>query len=74
MGTNGEAIVGSARSGLFGGFNAIPPGQGTSSHDGHTHTYSGTTSNASPTTNTTGSGQAHPNLQPYVVLNYMIKV
>jgi microcystin-dependent protein len=30
--------------------------------------------NHSFTTNSTGSGQAHNNLQPYVVLNYMIKV
>lgn len=40
----------------------------------HSHTYSGTTSNASPTTNATGGGQSHTNLQPYIVLNYMIKV
>lgn len=39
----------------------------------HTHTLSGTTSNASPTTNGTGGGQAHNNLQPYIVLNYIIK-
>ena len=46
----------------------------TTGSSGHTHTYSGTTGNASPTTNATGSGQAHQNLQPYVVLNYIIKV
>ena len=34
----------------------------------HTHTYSGTTSTGS------GSGQAHNILQPYIILNYMIKV
>ena len=39
----------------------------------HNHTYSGTTSNASPTTNATGGGQAHTNLQPYIVINYIIK-
>lgn len=33
----------------------------------HSHTYSGTTSSS-------GSGTAHNNLQPYIVLNYMIKV
>lgn len=39
----------------------------------HSHTYSGTTSNASPTTNATGGGQSHTNLQPYIVMNYIIK-
>ena len=39
----------------------------------HTHTLSGTTSNSSPTTNSTGGGGAHNNLQPYIVLNYIIK-
>jgi microcystin-dependent protein len=38
----------------------------TTSTDG-SHTHSFTTDNA-------GSGQAHQNLQPYIVLNYMIKV
>jgi microcystin-dependent protein len=33
----------------------------------HSHTYSGTTSSI-------GGGQAHNNLQPYIVLNYMIKI
>lgn len=45
----------------------------TSSAGSHSHTYSGTTSNASPTTNATGGGLAHNNLQPYIVLNYIIK-
>lgn len=40
----------------------------------HTHTYSGTTSTQSVATNqNTGGGQAHNNLQPYIVLNYIIK-
>jgi microcystin-dependent protein len=39
----------------------------------HTHTLSGTTSNSSPTTNSSGSGEAHNNLQPYIVVNYIIK-
>jgi microcystin-dependent protein len=39
----------------------------------HAHSYSGTTSNASPTTNATGGGLAHNNLQPYMALNYIIK-
>jgi microcystin-dependent protein len=44
-------------------------GAGTSdgaSATDHAHTYSGTTDNA-------GSGGAHNNLQPYIVLNYIIK-
>ena len=49
-------------------------GTNTGGSSGHTHTYSGTTSNSSPTTNAVGSGEAHQNLQPYIVLNYMIKV
>lgn len=47
----------------------------------HSHTYSGTTSGVSTnhthsitTDGGTGGGQAHNNLQPYVVLNYMIKI
>lgn len=70
FGQNGQAIVGGDRSGTFpnpGTWNAVPS-QSTSQHTGHTHTYSGTTSTGS------GSGTAHPNLQPYIVLNYMIKV
>jgi microcystin-dependent protein len=43
----------------------------------HSHTYSGTTSGASPTTNATGGSggatQPHNNLQPYIALNYIIK-
>jgi microcystin-dependent protein len=46
---------------------------GTQDAGAHTHTVSGTTSNSSPTTNSTGSGGAHNNLQPYIVLNYIIK-
>ena len=38
----------------------------TSSNGAHTHTISGTTGSA-------GSGGAHNNLQPYIVLNYIIK-
>jgi microcystin-dependent protein len=68
-----------------GGFNAVlmsalnnqytNGGQtgGTQDAGAHTHTVSGTTSNSSPTTNSTGSGGAHNNLQPYIVLNYIIK-
>ena len=47
----------------------------------HSHTFSGTTGGTSgnhthnfTTDNGTGGGQAHTNLQPYVVLNYMIKI
>lgn len=37
------------------------------SNGAHTHTFSGTTG-------ATGGGEAHNNLQPYIVLNYIIKV
>ena len=53
---------------------------GTLAAGSHSHTYSGTTSGASTnhthsfTTANTGGGSAHNNLQPYIVLNYMIKV
>jgi microcystin-dependent protein len=46
----------------------------TSSDGDHSHTYSGTTSSSSSTIGTTGSDSSHNNLQPYIVLNYMIKV
>ena len=39
----------------------------------HTHTYSGTTSSTTATNQNTGGGGAHNNLQPYIVLNYIIK-
>ena len=39
----------------------------------HAHSYSGTTSGSAPTTNATGGGAAHNNLQPYIALNYIIK-
>lgn len=41
-------------------------GANTASAGAHSHTYSGTTVSA-------GSGSAHNNLQPYIVLNYIIK-
>lgn len=43
---------------VFGGIGANVSGSGT-----HTHTF---------TTNPTGGGQSHNNLQPYIVLNYII--
>jgi microcystin-dependent protein len=69
---NGEALTGAPNNGLEGGFNGIRP-TNTSAAGNHSHTYSGTTSESSPTTNSSGSGEAHPNLQPYIVLNYIIK-
>lgn len=39
----------------------------TNTTGAHSHTYSGTTSTGS------GSGTAHNNLQPYIVMNYIIK-
>ena len=52
---------------------------GTLAAGSHSHTYSGTTSGVSTnhthtfTTSSVGSGEAHNNLQPYIVLNYIIK-
>ena len=39
----------------------------------HSHTFSGTTSSTTATNQSTGGGGAHNNLQPYIVLNYIIK-
>jgi len=71
QGFGGRALSGNFREWSIGNASETKATTGSS---GHTHTYSGTTSNASPTTNTAGSGQSHQNLQPYVVLNYIIKV
>jgi microcystin-dependent protein len=76
--TNGTVSVGSGLGvmyGLSGGGGFVAGANGN-----HAHTYSGTTSGASAnhthtfTTANTGGGSAHNNLQPYIVLNYMIKV
>lgn len=48
-------------------------GARANSNGDHSHTFSGTTSATAPTTNATGGGQAHSNLQPYQVVNYIIK-
>jgi microcystin-dependent protein len=40
----------------------------------HSHSVSGTTSGTTATNQNAGGGGAHNNLQPYVVLNYMIKI
>jgi len=42
-------------------------GRYSGTESAHTHTYSGTTGTGS------GSGTAHNNLQPYIVINYIIK-
>jgi hypothetical protein len=72
-----NGAVGSNLGAMLGGNNNFIAGATGS----HTHTYSGTTSGASTnhthtftTANNTGGGLAHNNLQPYIVLNYMIKV
>lgn len=52
----------------------------TDSGGSHSHTYSGTTSGASTnhthtvTTDSKGSGAAHNIMQPYIVMNYIIKI
>jgi microcystin-dependent protein len=65
----------------FASYNVDNGGSSATSVAGaHNHSYSGTTSGASTnhthnfTTANTGGGLAHNNLQPYIVLNYMIKV
>jgi microcystin-dependent protein len=52
----------------------------TNTTGAHTHTYSGTTQSTTPTNQAatainqnTGGGLAHNNLQPYIVINYIIK-
>ena len=40
----------------------------------HSHTVSGTTGNANPTTNTTGSGNSHENRPPYYALMFIMKL
>jgi microcystin-dependent protein len=66
-GVNGDAIVGGQYSGTQGYYNGIPNGTTNASSIGnHAHTFSGTTSSI-------GSDAAHNNLQPYIVLNYIIK-
>ena len=39
----------------------------------HTHAFSGTTSDASANTGSAGSDNSHNNLQPYIVLNHIIR-
>ena len=40
----------------------------------HSHTVSGTTGNANPTTNNTGSGNSHENRPPYYALMFIMKL
>jgi microcystin-dependent protein len=55
--------------------HTLTPGQVVGGGSGGTNNYAPTGNN--PTANTsitsTGGGEAHPNLQPYIVLNYIIK-
>jgi microcystin-dependent protein len=75
---NTTASASSGLGGLAGLFNN--DNLRATNNGNHAHTYSGTTSGASTnhthtfTTANTGGGLAHNNLQPYIVLNYMIKV
>ena len=57
-----------------GDFGYLLNGGRANSAGDHSHTFSGTTSAQSVATNqNTGGGGAHNNLQPYIVLNYIIK-
>lgn len=47
---------------------------GNASAIDHTHTVSGTVASVVATNQTAGSGNAHNNLQPYITLNYLIRV
>lgn len=70
---NTTAAQGSGMGGMAGVFSSDNLATGT--NGSHTHTFSGTTSAQSVATNqNAGSGNAHNNLQPYVVVNYMIKI
>lgn len=55
---------GSVTRGYIDGGGSGPNNRDTEVSGNHTHTF---------TTNPTGSGQAHNNMQPYVVMNYIIK-
>jgi microcystin-dependent protein len=79
-----NAAAGGNMGGMASSGSAQSPGltsqQVTLDAGSHEHTYSGTTSGASAnhshtftTENNTGGGLAHNNLQPYIVLNYIIK-
>jgi microcystin-dependent protein len=65
-----------AQSTGLGGLAGVPGGSDNlraTAVGNHTHTYSGTTSSTTATNQNTGGGGAHNNLQPYIVLNYIIK-
>lgn len=74
---NSSAGFGSGLGAMFGGNNGFLAG----TNGDHAHTFSGTTSGASTnhshtvsgTTGGTGSGNSFSLLQPYIVLNYIIK-
>jgi microcystin-dependent protein len=79
-----NAAAGSNMGGMASSGSAQAPGltsqQVTVDAGNHEHTFSGTTSGASTnhthtfTTANKGGGLSHNNLQPYITLNYMIKV
>jgi microcystin-dependent protein len=62
---NGEGIVGGPASLNYGYYNAMGTFY-TTPAGGHNHTFSGTTS-------AVGSNQAHENLAPFIVMNFIIK-
>ena len=75
---NGVAAHATGGGGYSAGFNNQGYGEmffyrGMDAAGSHSHTYSGTTSSITVTNQNTGGGGAHNNLQPYIVLNYIIK-
>jgi microcystin-dependent protein len=65
----GSGAAWMSTSGAFGPFNSGKPTTGASAR----HTHSITVNNSTATNQNTGGGNAHNILQPYIVLNYIIK-
>jgi microcystin-dependent protein len=68
--TNSTAATGTNLGAMLGGNNGFVATNVTATNNATTATNQATTA----TNQNTGGGEAHNNLQPYVVLNYMIKI